>query len=61
MLNASKYKPSWNRSLKVVVDLFGVAWLMRRPVNYEVVPAPSEAVVAWVGPHQARQGAGREA
>src|SRR5262249_41080570 len=40
----------WNRSLKVVVDLFGVAWLMRRPVRYEVVPAPSEAVVAWVGP-----------
>ena len=27
----------WNRSLRVVVDLFGVAWLMRRPVRYEVV------------------------
>ena len=26
----------WNRSLRVVVDLFGVAWLMRRPVRYEV-------------------------
>lgn len=27
----------WNRSLKVVVDLLGVAWLMRRPVRYEVI------------------------
>ena len=27
----------WNRSVRVVVDLFGVAWLMRRGVNYEVV------------------------
>jgi glycosyltransferase involved in cell wall biosynthesis len=27
----------WNRSLRVIVDLFGVAWLMRRPVSYEVV------------------------
>lgn len=26
----------WNRSLKVVVDLFGVAWLMRRPVRYQI-------------------------
>ena len=26
----------WNRSLRVVVDLFGVAWLMRRAVRYEV-------------------------
>ncbi len=26
----------WNRSLKVVADLFGVAWLMRRPVRYEL-------------------------
>ena len=29
----------WNRSLRVVVDLFGVAWLMRRPVRYQVVSA----------------------
>ena len=29
----------WNRSLRVVVDLFGVAWLMRRPVRYEVAPS----------------------
>jgi glycosyltransferase involved in cell wall biosynthesis len=26
----------WNRSLRVVVDLFGVAWLMRRPIRYEL-------------------------
>jgi glycosyltransferase involved in cell wall biosynthesis len=26
----------WNRSLRVVVDLFGVAWLLRRPIRYEV-------------------------
>jgi glycosyltransferase involved in cell wall biosynthesis len=50
----------FNRSFKVVTDLFGVAWLMRRPIRYEVastavgeVPgAPSLATV--------RQGAGQE-
>ncbi len=26
----------WNRSLRVVVDLLGMAWLMRRPVTYKV-------------------------
>ncbi|GAC1470021.1 MAG: glycosyltransferase family 2 protein [Isosphaeraceae bacterium] len=26
----------WNRSVRVVVDLAGVAWLMRRPACYEV-------------------------
>jgi len=30
----------WNRSLKVVIDLLGVAWLMRRPVRYEVLSRP---------------------
>jgi glycosyltransferase involved in cell wall biosynthesis len=30
----------WNRSLRVIVDLFGVAWLMRRPVCYAVAWAP---------------------
>ena len=25
----------WNRSLQVVVDLLGVAWLMHRPLRYE--------------------------
>jgi hypothetical protein len=27
----------WNRSLQVVVDLLGVAWLLRRPLPYRVV------------------------
>jgi len=27
----------WNRSLQVVIDLLGVAWLMQRPVRYEVL------------------------
>ncbi len=27
----------WNRSLCVLMDLFGVMWLMRRPVHYEVI------------------------
>ena len=26
----------WNRSLSVIVDLLGVAWLLRRPVHYQV-------------------------
>jgi glycosyltransferase involved in cell wall biosynthesis len=40
----------WNRSLNVVMDLLGVAWLMRRPVRYEAAelmgaenPAPAAA------------------
>src|SRR5262249_21621681 len=52
----------WNRSVRVVVDLLGVAWLMRREVRYEVAadPAPGGAIA---GPHApqpsaARQGAG---
>jgi glycosyltransferase involved in cell wall biosynthesis len=28
----------WNRSLRVAVDLLGVAWLLRRDVRYRVVP-----------------------
>jgi glycosyltransferase involved in cell wall biosynthesis len=35
----------WNRSLRVVVDLLGVAWLMRREMRYEVVPNASEAAL----------------
>ncbi len=30
----------WNRSLQVVVDLLGVAWLMRRPVMYQIIAGP---------------------
>jgi dolichol-phosphate mannosyltransferase len=41
----------WNRSLRVVVDLFGVAWLMRRDVLYEVVTnvgdAPRPSTTSW--------------
>jgi hypothetical protein len=29
----------WNRSLQVVVDLLGVAWLLRRPLRYQVARA----------------------
>lgn len=32
----------WNRSLNVLTDLLGVAWLMRRPVRYEVRPLGDE-------------------
>lgn len=36
-----------NRSLRVVVDLFGVSWLMRRPLRYDVVePASAGAGVS---------------
>ncbi|MDB5352864.1 MAG: glycosyl transferase [Planctomycetota bacterium] len=35
----------WNRSLKVIVDLFGVAWLMRRAIRYELAPSPNEAAI----------------
>jgi glycosyltransferase involved in cell wall biosynthesis len=34
----------WNRSLNVMVDLLGAAWLMRRPVRYEVVEERGEPV-----------------
>jgi glycosyltransferase involved in cell wall biosynthesis len=48
----------WNRSLRVVVDLVGVAWLMRRPVRYAVLdetpPAASGAALS--APHLARVG-----
>ena len=33
----------WNRSLRVVFDLFGVAWLMRRPMRYQVLENQSSA------------------
>lgn len=45
----------WNRSLQVVVDLFGVAWLMRRALRYEVVARPVTEVPA---PNFAHQRAG---
>ena len=53
----------WNRSLKVVVDLLGVAWLMRRPVRYEVAPAPADVANSPPIPPApaARRGVGQEA
>ncbi len=47
-----------NRSVRVVVDLLGVAWLLRRPIRYEVV-VPGTA--APDRPAQVRLMAGREA
>ena len=35
-----------NRSLKVIIDLFGVAWLMRRTIRYELAASPGETVPA---------------
>ena len=62
----------WNRSLRVVVDLCGVAWLMRRPVRYEVAvsaavatsvesqsPPVLSAPTALSSPHSAPTPAGR--
>jgi dolichol-phosphate mannosyltransferase len=34
----------WNRSLRVVIDLVGVTWLMRRAIRYQVVPQGVEAI-----------------
>jgi dolichol-phosphate mannosyltransferase len=48
-----------NRSIKVVVDLLGVAWLMRRPVRYQLTPSFPMAEVSAVAP--IRHGAGQEA
>jgi dolichol-phosphate mannosyltransferase len=50
----------WNRSIRVVVDLFGVAWLLRRPVRYEVVSTGVDAPHLAAGTTPARQGAGQE-
>jgi hypothetical protein len=36
----------WNRSLQVVVDLIGVAWLLRRPLAYRVLRAWDTAEMA---------------
>jgi glycosyltransferase involved in cell wall biosynthesis len=36
----------WNRSLRVIVDLAGVAWLMRRPVLHETLGDDGGGVVA---------------
>ena len=59
----------WNRSLRVIVDLFGVAWLMRRPTRYEVAPASEAAPLPGLSPSpslaaitpRAHRGVGQEA
>jgi glycosyltransferase involved in cell wall biosynthesis len=33
----------WNRSIRVVVDLIGVAWLLRRDVRYRIAASPYPA------------------
>jgi dolichol-phosphate mannosyltransferase len=50
----------WNRSLKVIVDLFGVAWLLRRPIRYRVVPAEPERAPTPPARVPSRQPAGQE-
>jgi glycosyltransferase involved in cell wall biosynthesis len=39
----------WNRSVDVLADLIGVAWLMRRPVRSRVVWSSSEAGAMAIG------------
>ena len=41
---ASHYN-MWNRSIKVVSDLFGVAWLMRRGIACDLAEAPGESAI----------------
>jgi len=36
-LHGQSHYNMWNRSLQVVIDLVGVAWLMQRPVCYKVL------------------------
>ena len=47
---------------RVIVDLFGVAWLMRRPASYEVANAPEPAPCPPPASpiSQARRGVGQE-
>lgn len=44
----------WNRSLNVIVDLLGVAWLMRRSIRYQAEPlAVAEAALFAASPPHA--------
>jgi len=49
-----------NRSVKVVVDLLGVAWLMRRAIRYELASSPGGAAVPTPNVSPTRATAGRE-
>jgi dolichol-phosphate mannosyltransferase len=52
----------FNRSIKVILDLFGVAWLMRRPVRYQVAASDSSELLQPIPAQttQARRAAGQE-
>lgn len=43
----------WNRSLNVIVDLLGVAWLMRRPVRYRIADGSAGPAAPWATPRTA--------
>jgi len=47
-LHGTSHYSVWNRSVRVVIDLLGVAWLMRRAVTYETAPMPD---TSWLQPH----------
>jgi dolichol-phosphate mannosyltransferase len=49
-----------NRSFKVITDLFGVAWLMRRPVRYQVAELAADERLAPSPSTAARQVAGQD-
>lgn len=51
----------WNRSIKVVVDLFGVAWLMHRPITYQVAETSAEVLATPSTPVSSRYAVGQEA
>jgi dolichol-phosphate mannosyltransferase len=36
-LNGRSHYNLWNRSFQVIIDLLGVAWLIQRPVRYQVL------------------------
>lgn len=55
----------WNRSIRVVVDLIGVAWLLRRPLDYRVLRAwdadeNGDAALVGVGSSRGIEGPGAE-
>ena len=45
----------WNRSIRVVVDLLGVAWLIRRPIRYDSRSARTSCPVAAPSPTRAER------
>jgi dolichol-phosphate mannosyltransferase len=36
-----------NRSIRVVVDLLGVTWLLRRAIRFEVIPTTESSIQPW--------------